>query len=95
MTKKELIDKIRSISTYKKSDVENILTLLLAAISDALAEGERVEFRGFGTFYVRTRQSRTARNPRTGTPVSIAEHKAPAWKPSKTLKERVDKNDTD
>lgn len=94
MNRKELVKRIKSISAYKKSDIENIMTLLLAVISDALAEGEQVELRGFGTFGVKTKRRREARNPRTGEVVEVAEQQMPTWKPSALLKERINNNVT-
>ena len=93
MTKKELIQRIKDVSTYRKSDVENITTLLLAVISDALVKGEQVELRGFGTFSMKAKRPRKARNPRTGAVVEVGERQVPTWKPSKLLRERVN-NDT-
>ena len=58
-------------------------------ISDALGKGEKVQLIGFGTFEVKNRPARTARNPRTGAEIKIAASKAPAFKAGKALKDKV------
>jgi integration host factor subunit beta len=63
---------------------------LLNAIKAALADHENIEIRGFGTFKVRERRSRVARNPRTGERVDVAARAVPVFKPSKDLREQVE-----
>lgn len=62
---------------------------LLDTITNALANGEKVQILGFGTFEVRERSARTGRNPQTGEEMQIAASKAPAFKAGKELKEAV------
>jgi integration host factor subunit beta len=61
-------------------------------MSEVLAQGERIEIRGFGAFSLRRRESRVGRNPRTGELVVLPERHVPHFKPGKELRERVDFN---
>jgi integration host factor subunit beta len=70
-------------------DVERIVSAVLGEVSDALADGKRVELRGFGVFSVKLRSSRTGRNPRTGQPVSVGEKRSPFFRTGKELRERL------
>jgi integration host factor subunit beta len=74
----------------KKKDVESIIEAFLGCMTDALARGERVEIRGFGSFSVRTREARQGRNPKTGEPVRVPKKRVPFFTVGKELKERVD-----
>ena len=72
MTKSELIKRLLAkFPDLKEREVESALNLILKEISDALVNGDRVELRGFGAFSIRTRDARTARNPRTGAKVQV------------------------
>ena len=88
MNKGELIAKIAEAGLSKK-DAGIALDAAIAAIGDALAKGESVQLVGFGTFSMKERAAREGRNPRTGETVKIAAAKAPAFKPGKALKEKV------
>ena len=78
MIKSELIQKIAAANQQLfHRDIERIVNVMFDEIVDALARGDRVELRGFGAFTVKHRASRTGRNPRTGTPVSVAEKFVP------------------
>jgi integration host factor beta subunit len=70
-------------------DVENIVGAIFDEITDALAEGNRVELRGFGAFSVKNRPARTGRNPRTGESVEVEEKWVPFFKTGKELRERL------
>jgi integration host factor subunit beta len=70
-------------------DVERIVTTIFDAITNALADGRRVELRGFGAFSTRAREARTGRNPRTGTAVEVDAKRVPYFKPGKELRERL------
>lgn len=70
-------------------DVEAIVTTIFDEIADALAEGRRVELRGFGAFSTRAREARTGRNPRTGTAVEVDAKRVPYFKPGKELREKL------
>ena len=70
-------------------DVERIVATIFDEITDALAQGRRVELRGFGAFSTRARDPRTGRNPRTGAAVKVDAKKVPYFKPGKELRERL------
>lgn len=70
-------------------DVERIVATIFDEITNALADGRRVELRGFGAFSTRARDARTGRNPRTGTAVKVDAKRAPYFKPGKELRERL------
>ena len=72
-----------------KKDCALIVDGFLNAVKQALAEGEHIEIRGFGTFKVRRRKARSARNPRTGEAVEVPARQVPVFKPSKNLKAKV------
>lgn len=90
MTKSELVAVIAARNPHLyRSDVERIMNIVLDDIAGALAGGGRVELRGFGAFSVRHRPPRAGRNPRTGTPVVVAESWIPFYRPGKELRERL------
>lgn len=70
-------------------DVELAVKNILEYLSDALAEGQRIEIRGFGSFSLRYRPPRMGRNPRTGDPVALPARRVPHFKAGKELRERV------
>jgi len=91
MTKSELIEKLSMEHEYlNKRDAESVVNLIFNGIGDALSQGGRVEIRGFGSFSVRERDAREARNPKSGELVSIPNRKTPFFKTGKELRERVD-----
>ena len=90
MTKSDLINLMATDqSTLDGEDVGLAVKALLQQMSDALASGERIEIRGFGSFTLHCRPPRIARNPRTGEPVAIPARYAPHFKPGKELRDRV------
>lgn len=92
MTKSELIEKIAAKNPHLMlKDVERIVAVIFDTIVDALAKGNRVEFRGFGAFSVRTRTPRVAKNPRTGAQVQVEERNIPHFKTGKQLFETLNK----
>ncbi len=70
-------------------DIKKMLTTILREISNGLENGKRVELRSFGTFSLRFRNARQARNPRTGESVSVDENYTVIFKPSKELRDRI------
>ena len=70
-------------------DVELAIKHILELMSETLADGERIEIRGFGSFSLHYRPPRTGRNPKTGEPVALAGKYVPHFKPGKDLRERV------
>lgn len=90
MTKSELIEAMsRSQNHLDQKDVDLAVKTLLEIMSAALAEGERIEIRGFGSFSLHHRPPRIGRNPKTGEPVALPEKYVPHFKPGKELRERV------
>ncbi len=89
MNKTELVLKISEKSELTKKDAEKALNAFVESVSEALADGEKVQLVGFGTFEVRERAERTGRDPRTGNPIKIPASKTPAFKAGKALKDSV------
>lgn len=90
MIKSELIQLIADKNPHLyQRDVENIVNAILGEITDALANGDRVELRGFGAFSVKNRQPRIGRNPKTGEKVEVEEKWVPFFKTGKELRERL------
>ena len=89
MTKADLVEEICRRSRLSKSENSHIVDEILNSIARALSEGHHIEIRGFGTFKVRARRSRRARNPRTGAEVSVPAKLVPVFKPSNQLKAMV------
>jgi integration host factor subunit beta len=91
ITKSEMIEMLAADQpqlAYR--DVELAVKGLLERMADALAEGDRIEVRGFGSFSLHYRPSRIGRNPKTGDAVTVPEKHVPHFKPGKDLRERVD-----
>lgn len=90
MTKSELIEQIAAQqSELSVKEVESAVRLILDDITDTLANGGRVEIRGFGSFSLHYREPRTGRNPKTGDSVSLSGKHVPHFKPGKELREQV------
>ena len=90
MTKSELIELLaRRQPHLKADDVDMSVKSLLQMMGSALAVGERIEVRGFGSFSLHYRPPRTGRNPKTGDTVALAGKHVPHFKPGKELRERV------
>lgn len=95
MTKADLVERVTAqISrtagpTISKKDCARVVDAFLDAIKDALQQQKNIEVRGFGTFKIRQRKTRMARNPRTGDPVEVSARPVPVFKPSKELRQMV------
>lgn len=90
MTKSELVAQLAKRNpSLHVSELERVVNTVFDSITDALAEGSRVELRGFGAFSIRTRPARTGRNPRTGEAVQVPEKSVPFFKVGKELRERI------
>lgn len=93
MTKSELIESIaRNQKHLPAKDVELAVKHVLELMSEALASGERIEIRGFGSFSLHYRPPRMGRNPKTGDSVALAGKYVPHFKPGKDLRERVNQS---
>jgi integration host factor subunit beta len=92
MTKADLVQQAAEAigPGVTKKDCALVVDAFLNAVKDALAEHKNIEIRGFGTFKVRERKSRLARNPRTGDPVEVPPRAVPVFKPSKDLRTLVE-----
>lgn len=91
MNKSELSSAVAAKADLTRKQAEMAVNSMVEVIGDALAKGEKVQLVGFGSFEVRNRPARKARNPRTGDPIDIAASKAPAFKAGKALKDKVNK----
>lgn len=89
MTKRELVIQVANKLGMTQSDVAKIIEGTFDAISRSLAKGKRWELRDFGVFEVKTRASRTGRNPRTGDEVPVPERRVVTFRPGKRMKELV------
>lgn len=89
MNKAQLIDVAAKSSNVTKKDTEAVLNALTAAITEALKNGDKVQLIGFGTFSVKTREEREARNPRTGETIKVPACNRPTFSPSAPLKKAV------
>ena len=90
MTKSELIEQLTTDNdALSKRESELIVNSIFDSIGSALVDGDRVEIRGFGSFTVREREAREARNPKSGDIVQISAKKTPFFKTGKELRERV------
>lgn len=93
MTKSELIERISARQDHlPPRDVEMAVKLMLEHMSDYLANNNRIEIRGFGSFSLHYRAARVGRNPKTGDAVRLLGKYVPHFKPGKELRERVDAN---
>ncbi len=92
MTKAELVEAISTETGVSKKDTGLIVNLILENIGRALIEKDKVELRGFGSFKVKSRRSRVARNPRTGASVEVPAKLVPYFKASNELKARLNRH---
>ena len=89
MTKADLVSKMADAAGITKAVAEKALNSFIAAVSDALADGDKITLVGFGTFDVAERSARGGRNPRTGETIKIPASKAVRFKAGNKLKESV------
>ena len=91
MTKRDLIEEVaQQYPRFSRRDVEVMVNAVFDSMTEALAKGERIEIRGFGSFMIKQRAARDGRNPRTGAIVAVAAKKVPLFKVGKELRLRVD-----
>jgi integration host factor subunit beta len=90
MTRSELIEAISRTQLHlSPKDVELAVKYMIEQMSQALASGERIEIRGFGSFSLHYHPPRTGRNPKTGETVKLSGKHVPHFKPGKELRERI------
>lgn len=88
LTKAEIVERISESTDVAKKDIHSIIDSFFAEVKEALTADRTVEFRGFGTFEVRTRKGRDrARNPKTGETVRVQNHGVVVFRPGKELKD--------
>ena len=92
MTKAELVDAVSKVSDLTRKHSEVIVDAVFSSIIDALHKGEKIELRGFGSFRVRRRDSRTGRNPKTGAGVLVPAKRVPHFKAGKELRELINRS---
>ena len=92
MTKAQLVEQVADAigPGVTKRDCALVVDGFLNAVKRALAEGDSIELRGFGSFKVREQKARKARNPRTGEPVQVPARSVPSFKPSKLWRDRIE-----
>jgi integration host factor subunit beta len=90
MTKAELVSKVSSRIKLSKKEAEVVINAITQSISDSLADGNKVEIRGFGSFRIRDRKARTARNPKSRAVVEVPAKRVPFFKAGNDLKRMVD-----
>ncbi len=89
MTKADLVEKIVEKTGLTRTDVAVVVDNFLEAVKNSMKEGQNLEIRGFGTFKIKSRKARKARNPRTGEEVPVPDRKVPVFKPSNEFKELI------
>lgn len=89
MTKADLIEEVSNAINVTRKDSEAVIETIFESIIESLCQGDKVEIRGFGSFRIRQRESRTGRNPKTGEKVEVPARKIPYFKPSKDLKDNL------
>lgn len=89
MTKADLVEKIAEKTGLTRTDVSVVVDGFLDAVRNSMKEGKNIEIRGFGTFKIKSRKARKARNPRTGEEVPVPDRKVPVFKPSNEFKELI------
>ena len=94
MTKADLVEQVHEAigPGVTKKDCAAVVDAFLNAVKKAIADGEHIEIRGFGTFKVRHRKPRVARNPRTGESVMVPARAVPIFKPSRLFKKEVEES---
>ncbi|MBS5873207.1 MAG: HU family DNA-binding protein [Clostridiales bacterium] len=91
MNKTELVNAVAEKADFSKKDADKAVAAVLESITDALAQGDKVQIVGFGTFEVRARAEKQGRNPKTGEAMIVPASNLPAFKAGKALKEAVAK----
>ena len=89
MTKQNIVDAVSDATGLTKVETEAVMNGVMTTIIEALATNNRVELRGFGTFGIKHRMPKKARNPGTGDPIYLPERFVPTFKPSKMMRLRV------
>ena len=89
MTKQEIVDNVSAATGLTKVETAAVMNGVMTLIIDTLSKNERVELRGFGTFSVKHRLPKKARNPGTGETIYLEERYVPTFKPAKMMRLKV------
>ncbi len=89
MTKAEIVNEIARSTGYERAHVLETVEQFMKAVKESLAKGDNVYLRGFGSFVIKTRQEKTARNISLNLPITIPQHNIPSFKPSKVFMDEV------
>ena len=89
MTKKDIVMKIALDADIKQIDVKKVVQMTFDIITDALAQGQKIELRNFGVFKTKSRKGRMGRNPRTGVQVPVQPKRVAVFKPGLVMKAKV------
>lgn len=92
MNKSELIESLAQKCGLGQVQAEDVVTLIIDQMRQALTDGRRIEIRGFGSFVVKDYESYMGRNPKTGEQIHVANKKLPHFKVGKELRERLNSN---
>ena len=89
MTKADLVEQVAEKTGLTRTDVAVVVDSFLDTIKKTMEDGHNIEMRGFGTFKIKLRKARKARNPRTGDVVPVPDRKVPVFKPSNEFKNMI------
>ncbi len=89
VTKSDIVNRLAEATGWTKTDVEIVLSGLLANVIESIQDGDRVEIRGFGSFYAKEREPRLVKNPKTKKVVSVDHRFVPVFRPAKYFKKSV------
>ena len=89
MNKKELVDVVAAKTGFLKKDVMLVIDETFNSVKETMSKGDKVAVSGFGSFLVKERKARVARNPKTGESIDVPAKNAPVFKASSALKEAV------
>jgi integration host factor subunit beta len=93
MNKSDLVLALSKESDLPLRKSEEIVNLIFDTMSNALADGDRIEIRGFGSFMIKEYEGYTGRNPKTGDKISVEDKRLPFFKTGKELREKVDESE--
>jgi nucleoid DNA-binding protein len=91
MTKADLVEEVSGKTGLTRTDVAVVVDVFLEVVKKSLEDGNNIEIRGFGTFKIKQRKARKARNPRTGEEVPVPDRKVPVFRPSNEFKALITK----
>jgi integration host factor subunit alpha len=89
LTKADIVERVYKEAGFSKKEASDLIDLVFKIMKDTLAKGEKVKISGFGNFSIRDKQTRTGRNPQTGSSMEISARRVLTFKPSQVLKEDI------